>query len=67
MTIYLYEAVVDQPKETDDSKFDGAARLDVRFENGQFNSLESIGQIEVGKEICKQQEKLACKRVSNIF
>lgn len=32
---YIYEAVVDQPKETDDSKFDGAARLDVRFENGE--------------------------------
>ena len=31
---YIYEAVVDQPKATDDSKFDGAARLDVRFENG---------------------------------
>ena len=32
---YIYEAVVDQPKATDDSKFDGAARLDVRFENGE--------------------------------
>jgi hypothetical protein len=32
---YIFESVVDQPKETDDAKFDGAARLHVRFEDGE--------------------------------
>jgi hypothetical protein len=32
---YIFESVVDQPKETDDSKFDGAARLHVRLEDGE--------------------------------
>jgi hypothetical protein len=29
---YIFESVVDQPKPTDDSKFDGAAKLAVRFD-----------------------------------
>ena len=33
---YVYESVVDVPKPTDDSKFDGAARLAVRMEDGSF-------------------------------
>lgn len=29
---YIFEAVVDQPQKTDDAKFDGAAKLHLRFE-----------------------------------
>ncbi len=37
---YVFESVVDQPEPTDDSKFDGAAKLAVRFEG---ESMELIG------------------------
>lgn len=60
---YIYEAVVDQPKETDDSKFDGAARLDVRFENGEVQlvgkywtnrgwqrNMQTVGTISLQKD-----------------
>ncbi|MCW4629414.1 MULTISPECIES: hypothetical protein [Marinomonas] len=33
---YIFESVVDQPVETDDSKFDGAAKLHVRFDDNQI-------------------------------
>lgn len=33
---YIFESVVDLPKETDDSKFDGAAKLAVRFEDNEI-------------------------------
>jgi hypothetical protein len=32
---YIFEAFVDRPEETDDSKFDGAAKLIVRFHSDQ--------------------------------
>lgn len=32
---YVFEAKVNKPEETDDSKFDGAAKLDVSFENNK--------------------------------
>ncbi|RBW43125.1 hypothetical protein DS885_13860 [Psychromonas sp. B3M02] len=38
---YIFESVVDQPKETDDAKFDGAARLLVRFED---NDIKLVGK-----------------------
>ncbi|MFT2091889.1 hypothetical protein [Paraglaciecola sp. 2405UD69-4] len=38
---YIFESVVDQPKETDDAKFDGAARLHVRFEG---NDIKLVGR-----------------------
>jgi hypothetical protein len=33
---YLFESVIDQPLPTDDSKFDGAAKLAVRFEENNI-------------------------------
>ncbi|MEG3694584.1 hypothetical protein V5098_15785 [Vibrio coralliirubri] len=32
---YIFESVVDQPLKTDDSKFDGAAKLHIRFEEDE--------------------------------
>jgi hypothetical protein len=37
---YIFESVVDQPKETDETKFDGAAKLRVRFDD---NEIKLIG------------------------
>lgn len=34
---YIFESVVDQPLETDDSKFDGSAKLHIRFEDEQVS------------------------------
>ncbi|MDF1690475.1 MAG: hypothetical protein P1U35_12790 [Cycloclasticus sp.] len=34
---YVFESVVDQPQVTDDSKFDGAAKLAVRFDGSDLN------------------------------
>ncbi len=37
---YIFESVVDQPLSSDDSKFDGAAKLSVRFED---DGLKLVG------------------------
>ncbi|EGU40156.1 hypothetical protein VII00023_22199 [Vibrio ichthyoenteri ATCC 700023] len=34
---YIFESVVDRPLETDDSKFDGSAKLHVRFEENEVS------------------------------
>jgi hypothetical protein len=36
---YIFESVVDLPKETDDSKFDGAAKLAVRFDDNEITLI----------------------------
>ncbi|HBC3912525.1 MULTISPECIES: hypothetical protein [Vibrio harveyi group] len=33
---YIYESVVDQPLKTDDSKFDGSAKLHIRFDSSEI-------------------------------
>lgn len=37
---YIFESVVDQPQKTDDAKFDGAAKLHIRFEE---NIVKLVG------------------------
>ena len=34
---YIFESVIDQPVDTDDSKFDGSAKLHIRFEENEIN------------------------------
>lgn len=50
---YIFEAVVDHPKETDQSKFDGAARLHVRFET---DGIKLVGVYWTNRGWQKQEQ-----------
>ncbi|WP_394250644.1 hypothetical protein [Vibrio profundi] len=59
---YIFESVIDQPESTDDSKFDGSAKLHIRFEDDTIKlvgvywtnrcwqkGLQTAGKIELQK------------------
>lgn len=50
---YIFESVVDQPKPTDQSKFDGAARLHVRFED---SGIKLVGVYWTNRGWQKQEQ-----------
>lgn len=60
---YIFESVVDQPLETDDSKFDGSAKLNIRFNESEMSlvgtywtnrcwqkGMQTAGTIELRKK-----------------
>jgi hypothetical protein len=50
---YIFEAVVDQPKETDQPKFDGSARLHIRVED---NHVKLVGVYWTNRGWQKQEQ-----------